>query len=249
MIEGIVNLFCIPYAGGSARAIYGKWANAMNPMIKVIPLELAGHGHRMAEPLDQDIKSIVDDLLNTISHQIEKRPYALYAHSMGTVIAYELAVAARNAGLPQPVALFLSGRQPPHYQYAKIEDTHLLPDKAFIEKIIRLGGTPIEVFQSKDLVKLFLPILRNDYRIIEQYRFTGPPVSFDTDLLFFGGNQDHYLSNKAAISEWKWYTSRSYEFHEFQGGHFFINEVWQDLCDIINRKLIQLQKKWQVEMI
>jgi len=236
IITSTVNLFCIPYGGGSASAIYGKWIKKLYPMIKVIPLELAGHGRRMSEPFDHDIKSIVNDLMRTIRPQLEQHPYALYAHSMGTAIAYELAVAARNAGLPQPAVLFMSGRQPPHYVYPK-EDMHLMPDDVFIQNIISLGGTPPQLLESEALLKLYMSILRSDYRIIEQYRFKKPIVSFDADLVFFSSDQDYYLCDRAEILEWERYTTRSFEVYEFSGGHFFLNEVWQDICEIINRKL------------
>ncbi len=234
-----VSLFCIPYAGGSASAIYSKWAKKMNPMIEVKPLELAGHGRRISEPFDRDIKSVVDDLFKTIRPQIEQQPYALYAHSMGTIIAYELAVEICNAGYPQPVFLFVSGRLPPHYKYPK-DDMHLLSDEAFIQKVISLGGTPQQLFQSKDLLKLFLPILRNDYRIIEEYNFREPMVRLDSNFVFFSSDEDYYLCNKAAILEWERYTSKTFDIYEFRGGHFFLNEAWEDLCEIINRKLTGL---------
>lgn len=229
------DLFCIPYAGGSASAIYGKWVQHLDPKIKVHPLELAGHGRRMSEPFHSSVKSAVADMMETIRTRISERPYAVYGHSMGTVFAYELAVAVHASGLPQPRVLFLSGRQAPHYIY-KDRDMHLLPASEFIKKIERIGGTPRQLFESEELVKIFLPILRDDYRLIEQYRFQPPGTKLDADIVFFLSDNDH-LVDRLGVLEWRRYTTRSFELHDFKGGHFFINEKGAEICDTINRKL------------
>lgn len=236
-----IDLFCLPYAGGSAKAIYGKWVQQLEPWIELKPLELAGHGKRMAEPFASSVQSAVEDLLDTMHPQITERPYAIYAHSMGTILAYELTVAIRSAGLPEPCVLFLSGRQPPHYKYED-KGIHKLPDDAFLNEIRSMGGTPGELFEMKELLKLFLPVLRNDYRIIENYRFQEPVQSVCADLVYFFSDDDS-LVGKPSIYEWDRYTSRAFEFHEFQGGHFFLNENWVKICSVINQKLRLMKQK------
>ncbi|WP_025847247.1 thioesterase II family protein [Paenibacillus ehimensis] len=230
-----IDLYCIPYAGGSGHAIYGRWAEELDPRIQLHPLELAGHGRRMGQTLDASVATAVADMLRTLRPRIAFRPYAIYGHSMGTVLAYELAAAIREAGLPEPVALFQSGRLPPHHAYLNNE-MHLLPDEVFLDKIKRLGGTPPELFESKELVRLFLPILRNDYRMIEQYRCKLPHARFDANVVFLYSDDDP-LVTKPYIYDWEQYTASSFEVHAFRGGHFFLNEHWQDICRVINRKL------------
>ncbi|NGP59373.1 thioesterase [Paenibacillus thiaminolyticus] len=232
----MIDLFCIPYAGGSAHAIYGKWVEKLDPGIKLHPLELAGHGRRMGEPFHANVAEAVQDLLDKMRPSIVQRPYAVYGHSMGTSLAYELTVAVRASGLPQPAALFLSGRIPPHLKYNK-EPMHKLSDAEFLEKIRKIGGTPAQFFESKDLLKLFLPILRHDYRMIEQYRLNGKPQPVDGDIVFFLSDEDQYV-NLPEILEWEQYNKRSFEYHPFQGGHFFIHEAWDQICMLINRKLL-----------
>ncbi|BFH68708.1 thioesterase [Paenibacillus dendritiformis] len=231
-----IDLFCIPYAGGSAHAIYSKWAEKLKPGIKVRPLELAGHGRRMAEPFHASVEEAVQDFLVEMRPWILQRPYAVYGHSMGTGLAYELAAAARASGLPQPVALFLSGRIPPHLKY-DTEPMHKLSDAEFLEKIRKIGGTPAQFFESKELLQHFMPILRQDYRMIEQYRVNGKPRPVDGDIVFFLSDEDE-LVNLPDILEWAQYTKRSFEYHRFQGGHFFIHEAWDQICTLINRKLL-----------
>lgn len=233
-----IDLYCLPYAGGSANAIYRKWAQQLDEVINIIPLELAGHGRRMSEPFHHSIEAIVDDILNTIREQLmTNRPYALYAHSMGTVIAYELVTAIKSAGLPQPCTLFLSGRQPVHHKYPD-RNIHLLPDDDFLEEIKRIGGTPDQLFESEALISIFLPILRQDYRLIEKYRFKEPVITFDSDIIFLCSDRD-LLVSKPGIFEWERYTTKFFKVYDFEGGHFFLNESWQEIVMLINRYLVK----------
>lgn len=231
-----INLLCIPYAGGAARAIYGKWVQQLDKKINVFPLELAGHGGRMSEPFYPSLDAAVEDLLEHVEPIITKHPYAIYGHSMGTIIAYELAIAIREAQLPEPCTFFLSGRLAPHHKYRN-NNIHQWSDADFLEEIIRIGGTPRQLIESKELVDIFLPILRNDYRIIEKHHFKNLYVKFRADIEFFYSNKD-YMVTKPNVMEWKDYTTGSFNFYEFEGGHFFINDAWPDICKIINHKLL-----------
>jgi surfactin synthase thioesterase subunit len=229
------TLFCIPYAGGSASAIYGRWSHHLPKTIKVVPLELAGHGRRMQERFYPSMEAAVADLLATIELAAHRPPYAIYAHSMGTIIAYELAKAATSAGLPAPCAMFLSGRNPPHYEYP-MRNMHLFDDDLFLAEIKKLGGTPEEFFKMKDLVSAFLPILRNDYRLVELYRFLEPLHVLDSDLIFLHSDCDP-LVKKPEIYEWRGYSSGRFAVKEFPGGHFFINDCGEAICRLITNTL------------
>jgi medium-chain acyl-[acyl-carrier-protein] hydrolase len=85
-----MNLFCIPYAGGSANLIFKSWQAELPATIRVIPMELPGHGSRMKEPRLGCVSDVVADLLPQIRAAAADSPYAIYGHSMGTLIAYEL---------------------------------------------------------------------------------------------------------------------------------------------------------------
>jgi len=225
------TLFGIPYAGGSAAAIYGRWARLLPSSIKVAPLELAGHGRRMTEPFSASLDEVIADLLVTVTPAVRTGPYAIYGHSMGATIAYELVKALDSVGLPPPLALFLSGRNPPHYSYPQ-RNLHVLDDETFLEEIRKLGGTPDGFFEMKDLVKAFLPILRNDYRIIELYRSAAPLHVTSAGIIFFHSDSD-ILVNEPEIFEWSRYTRGSSSVRKFRGGHFFINDYQEDICKVI----------------
>ncbi|MWV42006.1 thioesterase [Paenibacillus sp. HJL G12] len=84
-----VNLFCIPYAGGLSSA-YRSWQECLDPAIKLIPLELAGRRGRFREPLHSDLREAVLDLFEKIRPQLNESPFAIFGHSLGAVLAYEL---------------------------------------------------------------------------------------------------------------------------------------------------------------
>lgn len=223
-----ITLFGIPFAGGSAAGTYGRWGRFLPASIKMVPLELAGRGRRMQEPFCASVAATVADLLDKVAKVAAHEPYAIYGHSMGTVIGYELIKALAAAGLPGPQAIFFSGRQPPHHIYQR-KILHVLDDAGFMEEIKKLGGTPDGFFDMPDLVKAFLPILRCDYRMIELYQVTLPLHVSHADIVFFYSDQDSLVS-KPAICEWERYTHGQLVLRDFHGGHFFINDNAEPIC-------------------
>ena len=112
MSESIMlRLFCLPYSGASAMA-YSRWRRSMPDWLQVRPLELPGRGMRMDEPLQSDIRRLAAQLADEISAELD-RPYALFGHSLGGLLAFELAHALHERGLPAPLALFASATAGP----------------------------------------------------------------------------------------------------------------------------------------
>ncbi|WP_163029419.1 thioesterase II family protein, partial [Pseudomonas viridiflava] len=101
-----MKLFCLPYSGASAM-FYSPWRRTLPDWLNVRPLELPGRGMRMAEPLQTDIVQLADQLADEIAAELDT-PYALFGHSLGGLLAFELAHALRVRGLPAPLALFTS---------------------------------------------------------------------------------------------------------------------------------------------
>lgn len=231
-----IHLFGVPYAGGSAAAIYGKWARDLPRSIKIVPLEPAGHGRRMNEPFHQSVAETVESMLGAIRPIAAASPYAICGHSMGCIVTYELVKALERAGLPSPRTVFLSGRNPPHCAYEQ-RNLHLLSDERFLAEIKRLGGTPAQLFDMPELLGTFLPILRSDYRIIELYRFAQPIHVTDADVVVLHSDRDAMVTRPQAC-EWQRYTRGRFELCEFPGGHFFINDCGREICALIAERLL-----------
>lgn len=229
-----INLFCVPFAGGSADAIYGKWSSKLDSSIRIRPLEMAGHGRRMQEPFHPNIAAAVEDMISTMIPSFDK-PYAIYAHSMGTLIAYEIVKYIHSKGLREPEILFLSGRHPPHYFKTK-DHIHTYSDEEFIHYIEKIGGTQPEVLRTKELMDIFLPILRSDYFITDNYTFQEPIYRTNAEIVYLYSDND-FLIKKSCTEEWSYYTNNGFELYEFEGGHFFINDQWPMICQLINQKV------------
>lgn len=233
------KLFCIPYAGGSADIIYTSWRKYLAPNIKMIPVEYSGHGRRMGEGLNKSIEELARDLFDTIIEPevIDCTDYMIYGHSMGTVVVYELLKLIKEKNYSLPHTIFLSGRYSPNIVYPK-EQTSLLSDKQLIDRLVELGGAPANIYDYPELIKAHTPIIRNDYKLIEQYNFTMPISNFDSDLFFIYSDNDPYLADRKKVDEWKYYTNKNFSVAEMEGNHFFINDKTEYICNLINDKSI-----------
>ncbi|WP_367997061.1 thioesterase II family protein [Paenibacillus sp. MZ03-122A] len=145
-----MRLFCIPYAGGSA-SIYLGWRVPLADIAEVIPIELAGRGRRLKDPYYNSFDETVQEVCKTILSQVGSEPYALFGHSMGCMIVYEVIHRLLAKGSSTPVVTFLSGRSAPHRRKERETPIHLLPDDEFRDVIMDLGGTPVTVFEHKEM--------------------------------------------------------------------------------------------------
>lgn len=233
-----MKLFCIPYAGGSA-AVYYPWRKLLRAPIQVIPLELAGRGGRIGEPFYRSIADDgAEDLFDSVRKELDGSPFAIFGHSMGTLFAYELTHRiARETG-QSPALLLLSGRGAPHTRYGD-KPIHGLPDGEFQDEVLKLGGTPAELFEHKELCDLYMPILRADYRLAETYRDPDPTRKLSCDLAILRGVLDRYGREEAVA--WSAYSCGRSVVAEFEGGHFFIQECRERVLETIQQSLtIQL---------
>ena len=230
-----IKLFCFPYAGGSA-AIFTKWKRYLDPAIELFPVELSGRGSRLYEPFYNNVTEAVDDVFQLIYDDIRHVPYALFGHSMGSLIAYELTKKLRANDLLLPSHVFFSGRGAPHIKRADEKKYHLMDDVEFKREVIELGGTPKEFFEHPDLLNLFLPVLKNDFRLAEEEREEAVPVPLETDITVFLGKGDDLTA--AQCDGWKVLTKQLCSVYYFEGGHFFIHEETRKLVGLINHTLL-----------
>src|SRR5262249_42750474 len=105
--ESRIRLFCFPYAGSSAQIFHG-WQQDLPRTIEVTPVHLPGRGKRIREKPFTELTALAEVLTGEISPHVDK-PYALFGHSLGAIIAFEVARGLRRRGLPLPRRLFVSG--------------------------------------------------------------------------------------------------------------------------------------------
>ena len=233
-----VNVLCFPYAGGSSL-IYKKWKQYFDDNIDIIPIELAGRGKRISEKFYNGMDGAIEDIYNIVSPIIEEGDYAFFGHSMGSTIAFELCHRIINENQRQPIHLFVSGRYPPDISKIK---RHLsrLPDNEFQQEILKLGGTNKEVFENKELCNIFIPILKADYRIIEEYKYIDRNRKLNYGVTVFNGRSDEDVTYSDML-EWDKHTSVGSTVYEFDGGHFFINDKAREIADIMKKTLLNCE--------
>ncbi len=214
-----LRLFCFHHAGGGA-IIYNAWP-AQLPHLEVCAVQLPGRETRIRETPFTRMEPLVQTLTTALHPYLDK-PFAFFGHSMGSLVAYELAQALRRMAQPAPFHLLLSGRRAPHLPDPH-PPLHRLPNEAFLAAIQqRYGGIPDLIFQDVELKALFTPLLRADFTLVETYHpSTTQPL--DCPLTAFGGDSDHYTSH-AELMAWGALTNKAFAVHLFPGGHFYLNE-------------------------
>lgn len=227
-----LKLYCLPYAGGSAL-IFSSWKKYLSLEIELIPIELSGRGRRIHESLYNNLTDVIEDVFQIFKNDVNHMPYAIFGHSMGAMLSYELVQKIIDSNLPQPKHVFFSGRSAPHLEDNK--QYHLMDDTLFKEEIIKMGGTPMEIFKHPELSQLFLPLLKNDFRISETRIRNNKILPIEPSItVFFGKDED---LRPEQCDGWKRYTKKICSIHYFDGGHFFLNEKTKEIVGLINNTL------------
>ena len=175
-----IRLFCLPHAGAGTSA-YNIWKRFLPNWIEVCPIQIPGRESRLAELSCTDCEVLIEGITRGIADYLDK-PYAIFGHSMGALLALDLAQSMRAHGLREPSYLFVSGRNATHVPM-KHGSIHRMPDDEFLDALAsRYGGLPQEILDTPDLLELYLPILRADLTLLEthQYQQLGPldcPIS------------------------------------------------------------------------
>ncbi len=230
-----IKLFCFPYAGGSA-VIFNRWKQYLIEQIELIPVELAGRGKRISEPLYPDISSVIEDVYKIVRKSINDSPYAIFGHSMGGMISYHLCQKLREERHPSPIHVFFSGRGAPHISRPDRKKFHLLHGEEFKKEVINLGGTPPEFFDHPELLETFLPSLKNDFRLAESDIIINEINPLDTNISILLGKDEDLTSEQCA--GWKKHSKNMCSIHFFEGGHFFLHKEEEQIVSLINHTLI-----------
>jgi medium-chain acyl-[acyl-carrier-protein] hydrolase len=226
-----LRLFCFPYAGGAA-AVFRRWSEGLPRDVEVCPVQFPGRGSRLMEPPFTALAPLVKALAEAIVPKLDK-PFALFGHSLGALVCFELARELRRHGFP-PSHLFVSAGRAPHLprQGTPIYD---LEEKAFLKELRRLNGTPEELLSNPELMEIVLPILRADFSIYETYAYS-TEAPLDCPITSFGGLQDRRVSQPDLLA-WRGETCGTFSLQLFNGDHFFLNTSLPSLLRAISNEL------------
>ncbi|HEU4325466.1 MAG TPA: alpha/beta fold hydrolase [Roseiflexaceae bacterium] len=211
-----LRLFCLPFAGGAAVS-YRSWAQHLPDSVEVLPVELPGRGTRIAEPPALALDPLVEQLAQAITPLLD-RPFALWGHSMGALLCYELARQLRRTAGLSPAQLLVSAHRAPHLPNPH-GSNHKLADPALLEKIRSLNGTPPDVLAQPDLVQLLLPVVRADFTVCETYVHT-PAPPLECPIAVFGGTYDPMVE-RWQLAAWSRHTQHPVQVQMLPGDHFY----------------------------
>ncbi|MFF0589630.1 thioesterase II family protein [Streptomyces sp. NPDC003781] len=230
--EAGVRLLCLPHAGGAA-SYYVPVAGALAPAVDVLAVQYPGRQDRRTETPLASLRELAARITEAVTDDGDDRPLALFGHSMGALVGYEVALRLEEAGRG-PVHLFVSGRRAPS-AVRPSEDMHKRSDALLIEGVRRLSGTDDQVFEDEELVRMVLPAIRADYRAVETYE-PRPGDRLRCPVTVLTGDRDTMTTVEEARA-WEHHTDGPSELHVFPGGHFYLNDRPQAVLDVVRRSL------------
>ncbi|MFK5951893.1 MAG: alpha/beta fold hydrolase [Desulfobacterium sp.] len=227
-----IQLFCFSYAGGGA-SVFRQWQPSLPERIQLCPVQLPGRENRISEPLITSLDELVDVASAELAPYLDL-PFAFYGHSIGARIAFELARELRKKLGITPCCLIVSGSRAPHIP--EPNPLHHLSDDAFMSELRRFSGTPEAVLQSKELMEMFLPILRADFAVDETYVYS-EDMPLDCPIFVFGGTEDVEAKIKE-LEAWADHTSKGFCLEMIRGDHFFLQTERALLLQAIGKILL-----------
>lgn len=227
-----LRLFCFPYAGGGA-AVFRHWQSRMPEGVAIVPARLPGRESRSPEtPIDR-IETMRDAVVEAIRPYLDE-PFALFGHSMGAMIAFELARRLRREQLPLPVALLVASARAPQLR------RHHVPapsptDEEFLAELHHIEGLPREVLENRELLEYLLPALKADSTLGRLYVYAEqPPLAIP--IRAYRGSRDERLPGEV-VEAWREQTTASFAIRSFPGGHFFLHTAEEEFLEALARDL------------
>jgi len=234
-----LRLVCLPYAGGSAT-LFSSWPAGLPAGVELVAVQLPGRGKRIGEALFTQLEPLVA-ALDTALAPLADVPLALFGHSMGALVAYELTRRWRGHGGPRPVQLLVAARAAPQLA-SDHPPLHTLPDAELLVELRRLGGTPEGFLENRELIELLLPTLRADFAVIETWRHVeDEPLA--TPLTAIGGLADRGVGVHD-LEPWRALTTGPFSLHMLPGDHFFVHDPQPTLLPLIRRLLTSATTRW-----
>jgi surfactin synthase thioesterase subunit len=214
------RLFCVPYAGGSARA-YRGWQAGFGDEMTVVPLELPGRGDQVAQPRLGTVAELAVAVSASLRAAVgPETSYVLFGHSLGALVAFEVAAKYDALDLPAPAMLVVSGRNPPHVVSRWADRALRLSDAELLAELRSRGGLP-DGLSASLAAALFLPTLRADLAAAVGYRANPDEHRLDVPLSVVWGRTDPLVDSEV-VAHWSRYTTRGCILREYDGDHFSV---------------------------
>ena len=221
-------LICIPHAGGNAAA-FASWTGRLGPGVRVLAVQLPGHGARAAERPLTSIPDIVDELVLGIARDLPET-FAMYGHSFGALVGYEVARLMSGSLGRAPIQLVVGACRPPDALLDR-PPLHAASDDRIVEYLASMSGTADELTADPAVRALVLPGVRADLEALETYRHVpGAPVR--VPITAIAGADDASL-RPAEMRGWAHHTASPFRLATVPGSHFFLRTSRAAVLDVI----------------
>ena len=197
----------------------GNGRKNFRPISRSVPCSPRAEKIVLQPPPLADVHELVGSLLPDMEPFFDK-PFVFYGHSTGALVAFELSRTLRERGGPLPEHLIVSGSRAPHIP--EPSPLHDLPENEFIQGLKRFSGTPETVLRNRELMDIFIPILRADLAVEETYIFNKEEL-LDIPISAFFGQRDKEAP-QSVVAAWEEHTCNSFFLHGIEGDHFFISK-------------------------
>lgn len=208
-------LVCFPHAGGAA-SFFRPWAKYLPSSVELWAVQYPGREDRIDEPCTEDLHQLAD-LISDALTPVAGRSFALFGHSMGATVSYEVAIRLQRRWKHAPHALFVSASAAPSPCPHAVREWK---DDDLLAEMRRLGGTSDELLARPELHALVLASVREDYRMAERYRPRSEQL-LTCPVTGLVGDRDPKASI-SAVRGWARFTRGNFDLHLFAGDHFYL---------------------------
>ncbi|MFB7508346.1 thioesterase II family protein, partial [Streptomyces broussonetiae] len=221
-------------AGGSA-SFYFSVSAQLSSVAEVFAVQYPGRQDRRKEVSPTDIATLADQLYDALGPALKARPTTFFGHSMGATLGFEVARRLEHDHGVVPRALVASARRAP--SCPREESVHLRDDDGLVEEMRQLSGTDSAILDDEELIRMALPAIRADYRVAETYVYE-PGPDLRCPIVGLVGDNDPKVTVEEARA-WSRHTATSFDFHVFQGGHFYLTSHQKEVLDLLARQAVR----------
>jgi surfactin synthase thioesterase subunit len=230
------RLFCFPYAGGGAQ-LFRSWQALLPPDVEVTGVNLPGREQRFREPPIDTWPEAISVLTEVFAREVGRQPYAIFGHSLGARLAYELAHRLESDGHPPPTLLVVSACRAPGVP-ARWPPMHTMDGPTLTDRLREMNGVPEEVLADRKMMALLDRVLRADLRLAETWVATTGRIS--APVLALCGEHDD-IDPYEDMLDWRNHTSADFTIRSFPAGHFLLRERQEDFVAAIAARLHTLR--------
>jgi surfactin synthase thioesterase subunit len=224
----VSKLFCFPFAGGGA-SVFRPWMTQFPSDIEICAVQLPGRESRLREQPHENMAELVPAVTDGILPHLQGS-FSFFGYSMGALVAFEVVRRLQKIGHNIPDALIVAASPAPQVPRKPPLDFEL-PDDQLIRDLQNLQGTPAEVLGDRDLMRILLPAIRSDVKVVATYVYEiGKAV--DCPIAAIGGSDDSCVSAEH-LDAWRFQTTGRFARYMLTGKHFFLLESPQNVMHMV----------------